>query len=66
MNVSHKLTYTFQVSARELKMIRRALELEGNAEFKELAETLTKQVQRSLDDLKTHFETLLKIQIQDK
>jgi hypothetical protein len=60
MKVSHRLTYKFDVSARELKLIRRALELEG-PNGSELARQMTEQVKRSTEDLRTHFETLLEV-----
>lgn len=65
MQVNHKLTYKFEVSARDLKLIRRALENEG-PQGSELARILTKQVQRSLEDLRVHFESMINLEIKEE
>lgn len=61
MIISHKLTYKFTVTARELKLIRRSLEKEGG-QGSELARQLTAQLKNSLADLKQHWETIVEVE----
>jgi hypothetical protein len=62
MNISPKLSYEVHLTARELKMIRRALNLEGSKFAKEMAQELTNRAGQAAVAMDRHFKSFLTIE----
>lgn len=52
MNVTPKIRYTMEFNQRELKMLRRALELEGSIFARELSGVITRNLNKVSEELK--------------
>lgn len=70
MKVDANMKYTFQISARELTHIRHALNIAAEQstgskakQFGDIHNELTTQVKNSLNNLKTHFEAMVTLEI---
>lgn len=61
MDIVAKLTYRIEITARELNLIRRALEQMKNKDGSKLAQELTKRANMGNEMIRRHFESLLEI-----
>lgn len=62
MNITAKLTYRFELSARELNLIRRALEKMENPDASDLARRITNQANKGNETIRAHFESILTVE----
>lgn len=53
MDITTQITYVMRFKHREMKMIRRALEIEGSVYAKELCEKITEDIRRTAGEIKT-------------
>ena len=57
-----KLTYKFELTAREFSQVRRALAAYDNKDARQLLTRIVAQANGSLETVKKHFETVVELQ----